>query len=108
MLQLDDRIMKFRIVGTNLKTGARVVMDVDAQNRAAAERAATQAGTEVLHVEQVRDPTAEDLLRPDRRGEHRGEHHPKSRIGLWVLLILLGVAIAAGIWLWPRLRGMME
>ena len=98
--------MKFKVVGTNLKTGARVVMDVDAQNRVAAERAATQAGTEVLHVEQVRDPTPEELAPPDRRGEHRGQHPPESRIGLWVLLILLGVAIAAGIWLWPKLRAL--
>lgn len=41
--------MLFVVTGANLATGAKTRLEIDAANRAAAERAAKRTGIEVLH-----------------------------------------------------------
>src|SRR4051812_16000781 len=96
--------MLYRLTGTNRDTGARMVLEFDASNRAAAERKATQSGmAEVLHCEHVRG--ADDKPQAERR-TRRGEFAPRGParlIGWAVVLVILVVVVVI---LWPRIRGL--
>jgi len=95
--------MLYKLTGTNRETGARMILEFDASNRAAAERKAVQSGmAEVLHCEHVRG--ADDEPQAERR-THRGEFQPRGAgrlIGWAVVLVILVVVF---VMLWPRLRG---
>jgi hypothetical protein len=96
--------MKYKCVGSNRATGARVTMELDANNRAIAERKASQAGMEVLHVEQMNDETQE----PTQRVTHRGEYEPERHLGRKILLFVVLVGIVAVVFLyWARIRAMI-
>lgn len=91
-------MMKFKVVGTNIKTSARMVIEVEAHNRAAAERAATQAGVEVLHVEHIsEDPLDGVLAGAEPRKTRRGEHEPESRRAAWIALVAALILIVAAV-----------
>ncbi len=101
-------MMKFKVVGTSLKTAARMVIEVEAHNRAAAERTATQAGIEVLHVEHISDdPLDGALARAEPRASQHGEtldepgSHRARWIGVAIVVVLVLVALVV---LWG-LRG---
>jgi hypothetical protein len=93
--------MRFKVVGANRQTGARVTMELDGNNRAAAERQANQLGVDVLHVEQ--------LLEGDERphgSKHRGEFEPESHLARNILLVVLLAVIVLLVVYWDKIRGL--
>lgn len=99
--------MKYKIVGSNRSTGARVTMELDANNRAIAERKAAQAGMEVLHVEQMAEPGEIELEAPPR-ATRRGEFIPESYVGrrIAIFIVLAGLIVAA-FFLFGHIRALM-
>lgn len=97
--------MLYKLTGTNRDTGARMILEFEANNRAAAERKATQSGMgEVLHCEQMRDPNAPQVERRTHRGEYEAAG-PGRLIGWAVVLMIILVAIVI---LWPRIRSLLH
>jgi hypothetical protein len=97
--------MLYKLTGTNRDTGARMILELDANNRAAAERMATQSGMgEVLHCEQLRDPNEPQVERRTRRGEFE-PRGPGGLIGWAVVLLIVLIAIVL---LWPRIRSLLH
>ena len=97
--------MKYKCVGSNRATGARVTMELDANNRAIAERKATQAGMDVLHVEQVMDETQGEQ---NHRATRRGEFEPESHLGRKILLFVVLAAVVIGVFMyWGKIRAMI-
>ena len=51
--------MKFKAIGSNRDTGARMVLEFEAESKAAAERKATQSGMNVNSVQDISDGDVE-------------------------------------------------
>lgn len=101
--------MQFRVTGQNRETGARQIMEFEAENRAAAERKASQAGMNVTHLQVM--ATEEDHPQPaDARAAHRGEDSGNpNRGGCIASLVLLLLVIAVAVYfIWPRIKAIME
>jgi hypothetical protein len=99
----ETRLMLYKVTGTNRDTGARMILECDAQNRAAAERKATQSGMgEVLHCEHVQDPNEPQV----ERRTHRGEFEPQGPGRLIAWAVFLVIVVVAIVMLWPRLKGL--
>ena len=97
--------MRFKVVGSNRQSGARVTMEIDGNSRAAAERQATQAGVDVLHVEPVAEETEEQ---PAPRATHRGEFVSESHPGRWIAVIVV-IALAGALFIfWDRIRAVFS
>ena len=97
--------MKFKVIGTNPQTNARMIMEFDAANRAAAERLATQSGMgQILHCELVQDPNAPRAERKTHRGEFEDDGSA-TRKKLVVLAVVLLAAAVAAVTAWQRVRG---
>ena len=84
--------MKYRVIGSNRDTGARMVLEFEAESKAAAERKAAQQG---MSVNRVEDITAGEPA-------HTGVDYSGRRSGgggkikmLIVLLIILAGAFYA-------------
>jgi hypothetical protein len=93
--------MKYKVNGTNRETGARMILEFEAPNRAMAERKATHAGMgEVLHCQEVADPNS---LRVESHS-HRGEFEPPRRRGTLVAALIGVILILAiiGFATWRR------
>ena len=96
--------MKYKCVGSNRATGARVTMELDANNRAIAERKASQAGMDVLHVEQMDEEGQEQT----QRVTHRGEFEPERHLGRKILLFVILVGVVAAVFMyWGRIRAII-
>jgi hypothetical protein len=98
--------MKFRVVGQNRDTGARMALEFEAESKAAAERKAAQAGMSVHHVNDITDGHAGGTgagVNPAYRGPVRGARLPLVRIVL-VLVILAAVAW----YFWPQISRMLH
>jgi ABC-type glucose/galactose transport system permease subunit len=87
--------MKFRVTGQNRETGARQVLEFEAESRGAAERKAMQAGMSANRIEDISDGepvkagvTPGGSMRP-RRGGSGGV--VKLLVGI---ILLLGIAYA--------------
>jgi hypothetical protein len=97
----------FKITGTEHATSARRVVELDAPNRAAAEKQAHLLGVrEILHVEQLlADAQAEAAARAPR-ATHRGEFDEGSGKALWFAAAagMLALVVAAVIY-WSRAGG---
>jgi hypothetical protein len=94
--------MKFQVIGSNRETGARMMLELEAESRAAAERKATQSGMSVNRVVDISDgyPAYADSPRPTRRGG--------GGAGRLLSLIVLA-AIVVAIWhFWPQIRHMIH
>ncbi|CAN5640367.1 hypothetical protein BH09PLA1_BH09PLA1_08960 [soil metagenome] len=92
--------MKYRVSGTNRETGARMILEFEASNRAMAERKATHSGMgEVLHCEEVADPNSLQVERPTRRGEFDPPGRSGKHIGL---IIIIAVLAFVGWVMWKR------
>ena len=90
--------MKFKVTGIDQAHGSRMVLELDATNRAMAERMATRSGMgEILHCEQVADLNSMQV----ERKSHRGEFEPPSKGGKIAMLVFVIITIAAiGYWAW--------
>jgi hypothetical protein len=97
--------MRFKVVGQNRDTGARMTLEFEAESKAAAERKATQAGMSVHHVADVTDGHASggQSVNPDYRGPVRSRSN-----GIIKLIILAAILAAIAIYYWPRLSHMMH
>ncbi len=94
--------MKFRVIGANRETGARMSLEFEAESKAAAERKATTAGMSVTRVEDISDGHVAHASAPraSRRGSGGG--------GKFFFLFLL-IALAAAAWyFWPKLQHLMH
>jgi hypothetical protein len=82
-----------------------MILELEANNRAAAERDATLAGMDVQHVEQV----SEDGQQPTQgtRVTHRGEFPEERHTGLWIGLAvaLLAAIVCILVFFWDRIGG---
>src|SRR2546423_1599504 len=94
--------MKFRVTGSNRDTGARMTLEFEADNRAAAERKAVQSGMSVNHIQDITEhEEGDEPARPrsSRRGEDVGG-------GSKLLAMLIFLIVAAGLvyFFWPKIR----
>ena len=92
--------MKYKVAGSNRDTGARMVLEFEAESKGAAERKAAQSG---MSVNRVEDITEGDL-------GHTGVVSGTSRrraIGMHpILKLIILLAILAAMWffVWPMVR----
>ena len=93
--------MKFKATGQNNETGARMVLEIDAESKGAAERKATQAGMYVTKIESAGGEGVdyETMSSSARPGMGRK---------LLIRLILLVIVLAALWFLWPRFRALID
>ena len=96
-------LQHFKITGTEHATSARRTIELDAPNRAAAEKRAHVEGLdEILRVEQVAD---DDASPREPRVTHRGEFDEGPGKTKWILAVAgLALVIAAAIIIWLRTR----
>jgi hypothetical protein len=96
--------MKFRVIGQNRDTGARMALEFEAESKAAAERKATQAGMSVHHVNDVTDGHVGGTgVSPAYRGPVRS-----ARGGLLRLLLIVVIVAIVAWYFWPHLRGYLH
>lgn len=87
--------MKFKVTGQNKDTGARQVIEFEAESRGAAERKAIQTGMTVNRVEDITDGD------PVKAGvTPGGSIRSGSGGGIIKKLILLAIVVAAAYILW--------
>ena len=92
--------MRFRVIGQNKTTGARQVLEFEAESKGAAERKATTQGMTVNRVEDISDGGGE-LAGVDYEG---GQKKKVTGIHPIVKTIII-IAILAGLAYIARTRG---
>ena len=96
--------MKFKAIGSNRETGARMVLEFEAESKAAAERKATQSGMNVNSVQDVSDGDVEHA------GVVGGGASKRKVTGMHpIMKLIILVAIVAVLWfvVWPMVRTRM-
>ena len=93
--------MKFRIIGSNRETGARMTLEMEAESKAAAERRATQSGMSVNRVEDISNGYVAHATEPRTTRRRSGG-------GKFKLLLIVVVLAAAAWYFWPHVRGMIH
>lgn len=90
--------MKYRVIGSNKDTGARMVLEMEADSKAAAERRALQTGMYVTRVEDAA-LVHEDVAstRPVSRRRSGGG------MGWMMQIIVLAAIAAAAYYFWPQI-----
>lgn len=100
--------MKFKVSGSNRDTGARMILEFEAESRAAAERQATQQGMNVSHIQVLNfgDEQAGEL---EVRPTHRGEDVARAGAGPKLISMLIFLIVAAGIvwFFWPKISALL-
>ena len=86
--------MKFKVIGQNKDTGARQVLEFEAESKGAAERKATQAGMTVNKVEDITDGEVAHT------GVTPGGRMRSSSSGKFKKLIILAIVVAMAYFLW--------
>jgi hypothetical protein len=99
--------MKFRVSGSNKDTGARMILEFEAESKAAAERKAGQQGMYVNHVHLVQEGEGEQP--PEARKRRRVADDDvggggSGMLKLAALVIVLGVVVFV---FWGRIREMI-
>ena len=97
--------MRFKVVGQNRDTGARMSLEFESESKAAAERKAAQAGMSVHHVTDVTDGHAGHS--PGTNPAYRGPVKTRSG-GLLKLIVLLVILAALAYYFLPQIRGMIN
>ena len=98
--------MRFRVIGQNRDTGARMSLEFEAESKAAAERKATQAGMSVHHVNDITDGHAGGTgvgVNPAYRAPVK-----PARFGLLRVVLLLVIVAAIAWYFGPHLRGLVH
>jgi hypothetical protein len=97
--------MRYKVVGQNRDTGARMTLEFEAESKAAAERKASQAGMTVHHVADIVNGTEG----PGDGGgtNYRGPIRTGSRGVLRIVVLLVILALLAWFFL-PQIRGMLH
>jgi hypothetical protein len=93
--------MKYRVIGSNKDTGARMILEMEADSKAAAERKASQTGMYVTRVEDA-GMLHESVStgRPVRRRSSGG-------MGWLVQLVILAAIVGAAWHFWPQIMEMI-
>lgn len=100
--------MKFKVTGSNKDTGARMVLEFEAESKAAAERKALQQGMSVNRVQELSEHEAEIERQASIREAHRGEPIQKSKLpSLITLLLVLAIIAAILYFVWPRIQAII-
>jgi hypothetical protein len=100
--------MQFKVTGSNRDTGARMMLEFEAESKAAAERKALQSGMVVNRVQELSEHEAE-MQRQAAREAHRGEPVEKSKLpGLITVLLVLAVIAAVLYFVWPKIQGIIN
>jgi hypothetical protein len=90
--------MKYRVIGANRDTGARQILEFDAESKAAAERKAIQSGMTVNRVEDITDGPAAHAYETGSAKRRVTGIHPVLK------LIILVVIVAAGYYIYRQMR----
>lgn len=99
--------MKYRVIGSNRDTGARMGLEFDAESKAAAERKARQSGMDVTRVEDITDAPLIHTYDSGSRRPARGGAGSGGVARRLLLLIILLALIAAILHYWPSIRPML-
>src|SRR5437763_5262600 len=99
--------MKFRVTGCNRDSGARMTLEFEADNRAAAERKAVQSGMSVNHIQDITEHEEGDEPAARPRSSHRGEDLGGGGSKLLAMLIFLIVAAGIVWFFWPKIRPLL-
>jgi hypothetical protein len=91
--------MKYRVIGANRDTGARQILEFEAESKAAAERKAMQAGMTVSRVEDITDGYAAHAIEVGQTARRATGMHPVVK--LVMLLVVLAVLYYFA---WPYVR----
>jgi hypothetical protein len=95
--------MKFQVIGQNRQTGARMMLEFEAESKAAAERKATGQGMSVHRVIDVTDGYPPLSHEPNpRAGSVRRSGRPKFKAVLILVILLLAAWYFRG-WIMQRL-----
>ena len=86
--------MRFKVSGTQHSTSARTVIEIEAPNRAAAEKQAQRQGIDILRVQEVRDDPLEGEM-PHHPQSHRGEFEEDQSAKWKVTIVLIAIAVVA-------------
>jgi hypothetical protein len=94
----QGEVMKYRVIGSNKDTGARMILEMEADSKAAAERKALQAGMYVTRVEDAA------LVREDVAST-RPVSRRRSGSGMGWLVQIIIIAVVAGVLyhFWPQI-----
>ena|ERR1700683_4644887 len=83
--------MKFRVTGQNRDSGARMVLEFEAESKAAAERKAMQQGMSVNRVEDISDGHVGHAMDPNPAA---GRMRRGSNNMMWVVVLVVIVVLA--------------
>jgi hypothetical protein len=84
--------MKFQVIGSNKSTGARMVLEFEAESKAAAERKAMQQGMAVNRVQDISDGYVGIAADPNPNAGRR-----RKGGGFLKYVVILAV-LAAAVW----------
>lgn len=94
--------MKYRVIGSNKDTGARMILEMEADSKAAAERKAIGAGMYVTRVEDAA------LVREDTGSTRPVVSRRRSGGMGWLVEVIVIVVIAAAVYhFWPQIMGLI-
>ena len=91
--------MKYRVIGSNRDTGARQILEFEAESKAAAERKAMQSGMTVNRIEDITDGAPAHAIEVGSTTRRATGMHPVVK-----LVIVLAVLAAAYYFVWPQVR----
>ena len=94
--------MKFKVTGANRDTGARMVLEFEAESKAAAERKALQSGMSVNRVEDISDGHVGHAIETGGGGRKVSGMHPIVK-----LIILVAIVAVLYLFVWPMVRQRM-
>ena len=83
--------MKFRVTGQNRDSGARMILEFEAESKAAAERKALTSGMSVNRVEDITDGYPAKAHEPYSRSGRTGR---RTASLLWILVLIVIIAAA--------------
>ena len=94
--------MKYRVIGANRDTGARQILEFEADSKAAAERKAMQSGMTVTRVEDITNGLPAHAIETGTAARRATGMHPVVRLVLLLIVLALLYYFA-----WPYVRAMI-
>jgi len=97
--------MRFRVIGQNKTTGARQVLEFEAESKGAAERKATTQGMTINRVEDISDGGG-----PNTGVDYEGGQNKRVK-GMHPILktiIFIAIVVLAYLFVWPMVKGMLN
>lgn len=95
--------MKFKVIGSNKDTSARMVLEFEAESKAAAERKAMQQGMVVNSVQNITEGEPPHATEPRRS---RGSD-ARSKSNLFPLLVVMVMLALVVFFFWDKIRSMI-